>query len=286
MFVSRYAPSACNVNSLRVLTDNDIMARAPSVFATEAHSSRSERFAYIPTSHVLTGLRNNGWQVTNVQQGRSRIPGKADFTKHVIRLRHAGAIGKPALGDTYPEIILQNAHDGTSAYKLFAGLFRLVCLNGLCVADEVHSTVTIPHKGDVINRVIEGSFEVIEDSKVALESAANWAGITLNQDEQMALAEAAHVARFADANGEITTPVKPAQLLRAQRREDVGNDLWKTFNIIQERVVRGGITAFGRDAENRRRRTTTREITGIDQNLRLNKALWLLAERMAQIKAG
>jgi hypothetical protein len=81
------------------------------------------------------------------------------------------------------------------------------------------------------------------------------------------------VLRFADADGEVTTPIAPAQLLAPRRREDTANDLWTTFNVVQENVIKGGLHGVGRDANNRRRRVTTRAVNGIDQDVKLNKAL-------------
>ena len=269
------------------LTNEQIMRAAPSAFAVEKHQSRSERYAYIPTSEVIDGLRSNGFVPMFAKQGNSRVPGKADFTKHLIRFRHEGQrTAMRQVGDVYPEVILVNSHDGTSAYKIMAGLFRLVCLNGMVVSDREFANVTIPHKGDVTGQVIEGSYTVLTESRKALEAADNWAGVTLSRDEQMAIAEAAHTVRFGDSEGEIATPIKPAQLLTERRYADAGNDLWRVANRIQENVIRGGLTAVGRDANNRPRRTTTREVQGIDADVRMNKALWLLSERMAQIKAA
>ncbi len=46
-------------------------------------------------------------------------------------------------------------------------------------------------------------------------------------------------------------------------------------------MLRGGLT--GRSAQGRR--VTTREVTGIDQSIKLNRALWVLAESMRALKA-
>jgi hypothetical protein len=105
----------------------------------------------------------------------------------------------------------------------------------------------------------------------------------MKPEASAALAEAAHVLRFADADGDINTPIRPDQLLIPRRRDDRANDLWTTFNVVQENVIKGGLSAMGRDANGRRRRTTTRQVNGIDQDVRLNKALFVLAERMAGI---
>jgi hypothetical protein len=104
--------------------------------------------------------------------------------------------------------------------------------------------------------------------------------------ERAAFAEAAHTLRFADAEGVVDTPIQPAQLLVPRRHDDTGQDLWRTFNVVQENVMRGGLTAMRRDHHSRPRRVTTRAVNGIDQDVRLNKALWTLAERMAELKAA
>ena len=58
-----------------------------------------------------------------------------------------------------------------------------------------------------------------------------------------------------------------------RRSEDVGNDLWRTLNVVQENVLRGGIPR--RSASNRLIRT--RAITAIREDIRINSGLWDLA---------
>jgi hypothetical protein len=65
------------------------------------------------------------------EQSRTRIPGKGDFTLHMVRFRHAEHLSPLAVGAEVPELVLVNSHDGASAYKFMAGVFRLVCSNGV-----------------------------------------------------------------------------------------------------------------------------------------------------------
>jgi Domain of unknown function (DUF932) len=270
-----------------ILNDDDLRSIAPSIFAADKHESRSPRYAYIPTAEIVDGMRTNGFLPVFAKQGRSRIAGKEAFTKHLVRFRHQGEDSAARkMGGVYPEVVVVNSHDGTSAYKVMAGLMRLVCLNGLMVSDKELASVTVPHKGDVMNQVIEGSFTVLSESRSAIEMADTWQGITLRRDEQMIMAEAAHLIRFGDSDGEASTGIEPEQLLQTRRLADDGADLWRVSNRIQENVIRGGLTAMGRDAEGRPRRTTTREVKNIDADVKINRALWLLAERMAELKAA
>lgn len=110
--MSKLAVSFKNISGLvrsdKPLSDEQIFRTAPSVFANAAHDSRSERYTYIPTCEVVNGLRAEGFLPFMVCQAKSRIEGKTEFTKHMLRFRHDGQINS----DTANEIILVNSHDG------------------------------------------------------------------------------------------------------------------------------------------------------------------------------
>ena len=267
----------------RVLTEDQLRRVVPSIFAEEAHGSRSDRYTYIPTINVMHGLAKEGFLPVVARQSSPRDDTRRDFTKHMIRFRRPDQ-KYGAVGDVLPELVLVNSHDGTSSYNLMAGLFRLACMNGLVVDAGEIASIRVPHKGDIVSQVIEGAYTVLNESVRALEAPREWSTLQLSSPERMILAEAAHTLRFADAEGEITTAIKPQQLLIPRRYDDKNNDLWQTFNVVQENVIRGGLSAMGRDANNRPRRSTSRAVNGIDQDVKLNKALWTLASKMAELK--
>lgn len=275
-------------DSARALTEDEMRRAAPSIFAMTAHESRSDRFAPIPTIEVLRGLMNEGFMPVGVRQSASREVGKADFTKHLIRLRRIDDDAKFKVGDTVCEVLLKNANDGTSAYDLMAGLFRICCLNSLVAQTGTIDQVKVRHSGDAIGKVIEGTYRVVGEAQKALAAPEAWSALPMAQEERMVFAEAAHVLRFGDSEGNVTTPIEPRQLLAPRRNEDRGTDIWSTFNVIQEHVIRGGLHGIARGHDERgrptARRVTTRAVNGIDQDVKLNKALWILAERMAQLK--
>lgn len=276
------------------LTIDALRSLIPSAFATEAHSSRSSRYAYIPTSEVLEGLVREGFAPYKAVQSKSRIEGKTEFTKHMIRLRHADAVA--AASGNIPEVVIINSHDGTSAYKLLSGIFRMICTNGLISWEKKMGEISIHHKGNIVHQVIEGSFEIIGQSQKALGTIDNWSALQLTAGEQDAFAEAAHTLRFADADGKIETPITASQLLTPRRMADRSErgawsrpapDLYTTMNVVQENVIRGGLSARQPGTDRARgRMVTTREVKGIDQDVRLNRALWQLAERMAELKGS
>jgi hypothetical protein len=275
---------------VRVLFQDQMRALAPSIFADHAHESRSQRYAYIPTARILDGMRDAGFVPVNVQQSRSRTPDKTDFTKHLIKFSLSdGRLAR--VGDSIPQVCLVNSHDGSSAYKLYIGLFRFVCSNGLMVCDGSFDSITVQHTGDVRDRVIEGSFKVIKAAQDIGDRVDTWRGITLDRAEQMALAEGALRLRFDrqdETGAPVAAPIPAERLLTVRRHDDTGTDLWSTFNRVQENTVKGGqdYRAPRAAGQRRARRMHVREVTGIDQNTSLNRALWTLADALKRHKTG
>src|SRR5262249_54891450 len=150
------------------------------------------------------------------------------------------------------------------------------CANGIIVGEQ-WKLVRVPHKGrDTVGKVIEGTYEVVSEFERLGHAVDTMKAIQLVPDEQQAFARAAIAYRY---DSEDKSPVTPTTLLRAHRREDVGADLWTTFNRVQEGLVRGGQRGFVRNAETGiTRRASVRAINGIDGNVKLNQALWTMAE--------
>jgi hypothetical protein len=258
--------------------DNEQIARvAPSIFAPEAHESRSSRYVYIPTIEVLEGLRKEGFQPFFAAQASSRIPGKSEFTKHMLRLRHVNDI---ANSEGANEIILVNSHDGTSSYQLLAGFFRSVCQNG-CIAGDMVDDFRVRHNGDIRNGVIEAAYRIVDEFETVDESRERMQTLELSKPEQKLLATAALDLRFGrDEENKPLSPVSTDRVLWANRREDQGDNLWLTFNRLQENLIRGGMRGRNQSGN----RTSTREVQSIDGLVGINRALWTLAEGMAELK--
>jgi Domain of unknown function (DUF932) len=264
------------------LTNEQIQKAAPSAFAGQEHSSRSDRYTFIPTVEVLAGMRQAGFAPVFASQSSSRIEGKELFTKHMIRFRAVNEI-LTQVGDTTVEVALRNSHDGTSAYELSLGAFRLACLNGMMVSEGLVETVKVRHTGNIIERVIESTRTLIQQAPRVVSAIKLWKSIELLPNEQQFLAEGALRLRY----DEDEAPIPASRLLTVQRSEDQKNDLWTTFNRIQENAVQGGLRYFKAPEDGGRdRRMRTREVKGIDQNTRLNRELWTLAEKMAELKVA
>ncbi|EAS1838996.1 DUF945 domain-containing protein [Salmonella enterica] len=253
----------------RPLTHEELMQYTPSVFGEDKHTSRSEKYTYIPTITLLENLRREGFEPFFACQSRVRDPGRRDYTKHMLRLRRTGQI----TGRQVPEIIILNSHSGESSFQLLPGMWRQVCANGL-VCGQSFGEIRVPHRGDIAEKVIEGAYDVlgvferVEEKREAMQS------LLLPPPAQQALAKAALTYRF----GEEHQPVAATQILTPRRYEDRKDDLWSVFNRIQENLLKGGLP--GRTAKGKR--SHTRAVNGIDGDVKLNRALWVMAEQMQQ----
>ncbi|MDK1711785.1 DUF932 domain-containing protein [Serratia marcescens] len=253
----------------RPLTREELMQHVPSVFSEDKHDSRSDRYSYIPTITLLENLQREGFEPFFACQSRVRDPDRREHTKHLLRLRRAGQIN----GQHVPEIIILNSHGGESSFQLLPGYFRSVCTNSL-VCGQSFGEIRVPHRGNVAEKVIKGAYEVlgvfdrVEEKRDAMES------LQLPPPAQHALAEAALTYRF----GEEHQPVTATQILTPRRYEDRKDDLWSVFNRCQENLLKGGLP--GRTAKGKR--SHTRAVNGIDGDVKLNRALWVMAEELHQ----
>lgn len=277
------------------LTEAELRHFAPSLFATEAHDSRSDRFVPVPTIDIVRGLQREGFEVFSAQQAKTRDVSKRDFTKHMVRLRNT-SFRQSANGDTF-EILLVNGNDGSSAYRMMAGFYRMVCSNGLIVGETLNE-VRVRHSGNALSDVIDGAYTVLEDAPNVMARVDMMRSISLNRDEAMAFATAAHQLRFPaaalprDDAAFSPAPIEPLRLLSARRVEDQAerSNLWGVFNVVQENAIRGGQKGWVERVDGRgrvqMRRASTRAVEGIDGNRDLNRALWTLAEEMAKLKVA
>lgn len=257
------------------LTLDMLRQRAPSVFAEKAYSNTSDRYTFIPTFRIVERLIQEGFFPVAAMQSSSRIEEKKGFTKHLVKFRKHDV---SEVGGLIPELIVGNSHDLSGQFYLSFGMLRLVCMNGLMVADSSFDTIKVRHTGDIVEQVIEGSYQVIENVPKVIERVDQFKQIGLTTAEQNVFAEAALMLRY--DKGE--APIEASKLTAAQRYEDQKSDLWTTYNKVQENLIKGGVRGKNKSGG----RTSTRSINAVSENVRVNKALWELTEQMARIKNG
>lgn len=255
-----------------ILTRDDLRTAAPSVFASSPWQAMSGRYRMVPTIDVVEMLAERGFHPVRAHQSTSRTPGRRAYTKHLIRLRHEESLMHGHDLDESPELVLTNSHDGTSAYRFLAGVFRLVCGNGLIVQSADFGSISVRHSGgaDFRPRIIEATHRVADEAPRTLETIETWKSVALSQEQRLSFAEGAWELKP-------NPSIRPSHLLIPRRLEDDRPDLWHTLNRVQENLIRGDL----RGRNDRGRRIRTRPIRSVDGDLRINRGLWRLAESLA-----
>ena len=251
------------------LSLQELAQRAPAAFAEQAAQCTGAKYVFISTREIVAALMDAGFEPTLAEQTQARN-GNAAYARHMLRFQPV--VHALSLQDVLGEIVVINSHDGRSAYQLRAGLFRPVCTNGLLTAIGDFGLIHVSHRGNVVRNVVEAAQQITREFGLVGEVVQEMRGTVLTGGQQMDFARQALALRFADRS---EPPLQPAQLLERRRVADIGDDVWRTFNAIQEHVIRGGLcgrTEAGRTMH-------TRGIRAIRENVRLNTGLWKLALR-------
>ena len=282
--------TANDPRAYHALSLDDLRRTAPSVFAEHARPGVSSRYTFVSTVHIIDLLRGEGWVPVLARQQRVRLADRQGFQMHAVRFARRDDLGKNPfeVGDVRPELVLHNAHDGTRAYRIDAGLYRLVCRNGLVVADAHFAHVAIRHLDVSAEKFVAAAQSVAENTPRVLEVVARWQGVALTELARDEFARRAIALRW-EPEQPPTRLLVPWKLLKPVRYGDSGTDLWTTFNVVQEHLIRGGIdyagyvpATPGATFPTHFVRNTTRPVTGLAAAQRLNKQLWALAEEFAR----
>jgi len=267
------------------LTNEQIMVNAPSVFATAPHYEVSDRYGFMPTINVVDALRNEGWMPVDATQKNVRDASKRDLTTHLLRFRRID--NDITVGDSVVEILLKNAHDRSSAFVLHAGIFRMACANGIVIADNTFNKLSVRHGKNIVGDIIEGSCQVIKEVPAICDTVEEMQGTELSPQERAIFAKTAYTFAHGERDENMLTSDESIvnQVLRTKRQADTGKDLWTTFNVIQENIIKGGVRTAKVNDKGRVRRSTKRAVKNIDKNIKLNKAIFEMATQMQALKA-
>jgi hypothetical protein len=255
---------------MRLETQQVLASHAPAALGRVADNRVSDRYAFVPTDKVVDLLEREGWSLVEARQVTSRTwnPGTA---KHHLTFAHERLSRQDlAVGDSTPRLELINAHNGLGTYKLLAGIFRMVCTNGLVVSDRDFGHVKLRHIGFSEEDVIKASQAVIDNVSNLSEIVDEWQGLSLNDSQIKSFAEDAAAIRW---EGD-TIKEMAEHVIRPRREQDRRNDLWTVFNVAQENIMKGGFSNV-----NTGRRA--RAVKAIDKTVSYNQGIWDLARTYA-----
>jgi len=270
------------IKGLKVLDRNDFIKFCPSFYATAPKTDVSDKYQFLNTRDMAVQLWESGWMPVYAREAKVVDPLNRGLTRHVVRWAHPDY----RVGGERIELVGVNSHNRASAFSFYAGIFRLICSNGLISQTSDFGSFQIKHLGVNLHvQVAEAIGKIAESATGIAARMQEFKEIELSPIQQDAFAAGAHGYMWEEPD---TAPVRPDQLLRPRRLADSQNgdfyhsrpkrDLWTTFNTIQENLMKGGIQ--GRNSKGNRMKT--RKIHSIDKDVKLNQALWIMAEKMAE----
>jgi hypothetical protein len=259
-----------DLNAHTFLTKEQIKEKAKSIFATGGGENTSERYSHIPTYQIVEDMKVLGWEVVDVKEVKARK--NVGFQKHLVVFRNNDIVIDGKDGDTvFPQILLTNSSDGKNAFTFRAGLFRLVCENGLVISTQDFANMRIRHYGYKFEDLKATITNIVEKLPLTVASMNKFKQIQLNKKQIIKLAKEALNIRFGEVEMNRIT-VDWNEFVKPTRREDEGTDLWSVFNVVQEKVLEGD---FNYVAGNRSRKA--RKIKNFNQDMELNSRLYELA---------
>ena len=262
------------------LTKAQVREMCPVAFATKpTNPDVSDKYLHVNSETIIDDLEKLGWKpvtaASRAQRNKATI-----FSKHMISFQNPDIMIKGKDGDdAFPRIIMTNSHDGLNSFQFKVGIYRLVCSNGLVIADEEFSTFKIRHKGYTFEELREVVNQAVQDLPNKVEVLNKMRQRTLTEEEKTQLALNAMLVRAgiaidSDEAKKFEYDEETLQdILEPTRNEDKGDDLWKVFNVVQEKITQGGFAAALKGAKVRK----VRKIKSFEKDLKVNQELFKLA---------
>ena len=266
----------------KYLSKDQLREICPIAFESEpTNPNVTKKYLFVNTEQIIDDLDKLGWKPVTAAMRKSR--GKETiFSKHMVTFQNPDIKITGTDGDdSFPRIIMTNSHDGLQAFKFSVGIFRLVCSNGLVVADEKFSEFKIRHKGYSFSELRDVVSQAVKDLPSKVEVLNKMKNKILTKDEKEKLALDAMLIRAGitpdsdKAKKFVYDQETIEDILDPKRKEDKGDDLWKVFNVVQEKITQGEFHAALKGAETKVRKV--RKIKSFEKDLQVNKKLFKLA---------
>lgn len=247
------------------MTIQEIKSIAPAVFATSADPKMSNRYMFVPTMDIVENFINQGWELSSVKQN-----GKGLYGTHELRFRNGEL---PKVGDTLVEAIIRNSHNGMTTLNVGAGLFRLVCSNGLTVPTATAEQFNIRHMGFDSEEVKKLTESFSKKLPLIQNSVDKMMDRMMTEGEKIQFAKDASIIKW--GMGSVPN-VNYEELITPQRSGDNDDNLWTTFNIVQEKFVKGGLEYRSQTGK----KTSLKGLKNIMATNTMNTKLWELADTL------
>ena len=246
------------------------------IMADNKANFTSDRYQFIDSKKILSFFESQGYNFDGASYGRVKLQEKNGYQKHIM------AFSRPDLnidGENKMQVLALNSHDGSGALKLYTGVYRAICANGLISGDTLHQQ-KITHIGNIENK-LKDSLNYIASHIVDLKNQVRkMQDQKINQEQALAFLNYASDCRFENIDNIIDVDLQ--SLNKVRRAADSKNDIFTYFNRVQEAVIRGGVNyrkiAPIKDKNGHIhydiKHNTTRQLSSVKKQIDLNQRLW------------
>lgn len=267
------------------LTKEELKAKCPMAFKTQpTNPDVSDKYMMATTVDVINDMEKLGWFPVDAKQCRTNKNSKGIKSFHMIAFQNPSLkIVNGTKVEAYPRVILTNSHDGFNSFKFMCGIYRLVCSNGLIVADEEFANLSIRHINYTFEELRDTINLVIAKLPEKLNVLNEMRKIELSEEETKEFAKKAIKIRKGlndDDNLDVDDKTLD-DILKPVRDEDEGNSLWNVFNVIQEKVIKGNFSYS--DGEKKARKM--RKIVSPIKDIKINTELFNIANSYIKVAA-
>ena len=261
------------MKNLKALSREDLQSLAPSIFNHKVGSKLTEKYVHIPTDTIVEDMEALGWFPYEVKTVRSRTKNAAT-KKHLIQFFNPNIVINNEAGeaDMYPNLLLINSHDGSTAVRFEMGVFRMVCENGLVIKSKDFGGFKMRHMGYSFEDLRVYINQLVETLPTVVANLNKFSQVEMTTEQQYEFAIKAVEARFGEEKQLPTEEID--NLLAAERKEDEGNSVWLILNRVQEKLTSGGFGYLNARGKVRK----SRAVKNFTQDLSMNQKLWELAE--------
>ena len=266
-------------NLQKFLTEDEIRQRCPLVFATSPTNDKvSEKYTVANTYTVIQDMEKLGWKVVRAAQRKATKKSSGRFSYHMVALQNPDIkITKQVDGgeetvECFPQIILTNSHDGLSCFQFRVGLYRCICSNGLVISDAELSEFKIRHIYYSFENLRAVVGRILEALPSKVERMSQMSNVLLSEDQKLDFAKKALSIRKGVKEEELQMDEETYKdLLTPVRKEDEGSSLWNVYNVLQEKIVKGGYTTAEEGKKARKVRKVTSFIKELDFSRRIDE---------------
>lgn len=230
--------------STKFLTEDEIKERCPLAFRENPTNPKvSEKYVQANTATVINDMAKLGWYVVDAKQKGKRKNSSGIQSFHMVSFQNPDIkVMENNEVEAFPRIILTNSHDGMNSFKFMIGLYRLVCSNGLIVADETFEELTIRHINYNFNDLRHLVAKTVEALPKYIETVNKMKATQLSKEQKYDFAlKMLKLRKNVPEDAQLTVSESTLQeVLTPVRTADEGDSVWNVFNVLQEKMIKGG----------------------------------------------